>query len=130
MAKCEMKTKDLGREELLNWGKESLTPVDIKEKGGSLYVRSLSGKERASYLSDLKKAQEALDKEGNFEPLMHSVVTMIILAACDSSGNTLFTEEDREAIDAWPANVQDKVANAAIKKNGIDADAVEDGEKN
>lgn len=130
MAKCEMKTKDLGREELLNWGKESLTPVDIKEKDGKLYVRSLSGKERASYLSDLKKAQEALDKEGNFEPLMHSVVTMIILAACDSKGNALFTEADRDAIDCWPADIQDKVANAAVKKNGIDADAVEDGEKN
>ncbi len=131
MGKCSMQSKELGREELLNWGKEAITAVPVKEKGGNIYVRSVSGKERYNYLLDIRKAQDAGGGDSvDYNAMFDAAVTLIIMTVCDKEGNTLFTEDDREAIELWPSDVFDKVSTVAMRKNGIDADAEEDAEKN
>ena len=55
---------------------------------------------------------------------------MVMLCACDDKGNRLFTKDDFEALKGKSKEVNQRIADAAIKLNKMGADDVEAEAKN
>ena len=86
--------------------------ANLTELPGVCWVRSMSCRERASFVAATKQTTE--DKL----PL-----TLVCLCACDQAGQRLFERED-DLLDL-PAVTVDAIALAALKANGLSQDSVE-----
>jgi hypothetical protein len=98
-------------------------PVEVPEWGVTLYVKTLSGSDRAK----LRTISDHLGKVGRES---EADTHLLILSACDQQGNRVFNENDFAALNEKNASIITKVAVAALKVNGLGADAVEDAKKN
>lgn len=111
------------REEILAKNDRRVEPVDVPEWDQTVYVRSLSGTERAKLMQFVKK-EDVLT-------MAMSPIHLVVMSCCDEHGNRLFTDEDFDALADHDANALDRIASAATKLNGLHSDeAVEEAKKN
>lgn len=115
---------DLSREAILGAVDLKTVPVQVPEWGGTVYVRSLSGREREQIEYRQVEDRQSKDPKRNFRGL--------ILAFClsDAAGKPLFTAADAEMLGAKAAKAVERVFEAALKLNGFGAGDVEELEKN
>lgn len=94
-----------------------VTPVDVPEWGGRVYVRKIS----AGEVVELTKINEDEDR---------ITVRGVILFACDESGDRIFEASDEDTLLGKSPESLNRVFNAGLKVNGFGTDAVEDLKKN
>lgn len=97
--------------------------VEVEEWGVTLYVRTMSGHNRASFnqmASQLEKQNRSADAD----------TWLVILTACDENGNLVFTHEDFEKLNQKSYAAITKVAREALVVNGLLPDAISEAKKN
>ena len=93
--------------------------VEIKEWGGTVYVRSMSAAERdeweASWLADDGKPKTARERLKNLR------ARLAVLVLVDDSGNRLFADEDADALGkkAAPATAIGTSASTSRTRNEV-----------
>jgi len=112
--------EDLTRDAVLAAADVVVEPVDVPEWGGRLYVRSLSGTERAAW-------ETASDRAAN---TARKLALLVQATACDARGNLLFAAADVPNLETRNAKALLRVARAAGRLNGLTADDVEAIAKN
>lgn len=97
--------------------------VEVPEWGGYLYVREFSGLTRAAW------ERRVFDQDGKLRD--DSMAVMVVWCAEDDEGQLIFQESDIERLLAEKnADVLYRVANAALRVNGLLATSAEDAAKN
>lgn len=96
--------------------------VAVKEWGGSVRIRTMSGKERDEFRAAV--AEEAGMKIGAFSAAL--LATTIV----DEAGNRLFSVEDVEALRGKSSKALDALAAVAMRLNGLGPTSHEDAVKN
>src|SRR4051794_22108084 len=96
----------LSREMILSLNDVKREAVEVPEWGGTVYVRTLSGKERRQFFTHL--GTDSLTS-----------AHMVAWCACDENGNRLFTDDDVEALLAKHRKALDRIANAALTFNEL-----------
>lgn len=100
--------------------------VHVPEWGGSLFVRTLTSKERVGFELWLSPDSDKL-KEKRRKQLKER---LIVLCACDENGDSIFDESDLGWLAEKAAKPVDRVFEAARKLNGIGVDDIEELEGN
>lgn len=109
------------RLEILNKIDHKVEPVAVPEWDATVHVRSFSAGDRAKLMS--------LHREHQNDPAILNI-HLVILACCDSDGRRMFEAEDFGALLARNADAIDRIVEAALRLNHLDADAVEAAKKN
>jgi hypothetical protein len=101
-----------------------VVPVPIGD-GETIHVREISS-------AELSKFQLAgVDKKGKPKPIDDFRERLVVLCACDETGEPIFADDDAETISQIPASVIEPIITAAQRLNrlGEQTDA-EDVKKN
>lgn len=93
--------------------------VAVPEWGGSVFVRSLSGKERDT----LESFWLARRDTGN---LANTRAQLVALTVCDEFGNRLFTEEDVAALGEKSAKALQTIFDVSMELNAFTTKDVEE----
>ena len=116
---------DLNKASILAAHDVRIIPVEVPEWGGSVYVRTFSGRVRDSVdrfiASRLDAAGRLVDPSG-------LRIAVVIASACDKDGKLLFSPEDAPALEDKSAEALDRIFLAAKELNGMggaDADPTE-----
>ncbi len=96
--------------------------VPVKEWGGTVRVRTMTGTERDEFRAAI--ASETGVPVGKFS------AALLVATLVDENGNRLFTAEDMVAMQAKSAKSLDAPAAVAMRLNGLGPAAVEDAVKN
>lgn len=104
-------------------------PVDEWEKGAVIYVKSMTAAERGKFLTD---AQSFSQSKGKLNPnfLRESDALLVLMTACDETGELLFEKSDKAALMGKNASVIARIALQAQKLAGLTKDDLEALEKN
>jgi len=109
----------LTKSQILAHNDVDVVRVDVPQWDGFVYVRSMSAAERNAFSQ--KFSGESLD--GLQE-------TMCVLTVCDENGQRIFTDDDVAALGEKSGAALDLICQAAQKLNKMDAESVEEAEKN
>ena len=109
----------LDRDAILNVVDLKPEVVEVPEWGGSLYIRMLTASER-------DKFEASCVGTGKKQNLSNIRARLVVLCACDESGERLFTDGDAEALGRKSAAAVDKVFGACSKLNGFSSQDIED----
>lgn len=104
-----------------------LTPVEVPEWGGTVYVRVMSGAERDAF------EDETFKINGKNVELNRKNARARLLVRCitDEGGERLFNDNgDADRLGAQPADVLDRVYAVAAKSNGLSKADEDDLAKN
>ena len=96
--------------------------VHVPEWGGSVCIRAMTGAERDDFRAAIEGAETSL--VGKFE------APLLALTLVDEEGKRLFSIDDVEALRAKSATVLDRLAQIALRVNGMSAEAQEEAAKN
>jgi len=102
----------VSREAILGFKDKNIGKVKVKEFGGDICVATLS-------------AIEA-DAIRNLPEGIPSNVSVVILGACDESGERLFTLDDAAELGKKPSKHLTTIANAILKHNGLLAEMADE----
>lgn len=115
----------LSREQILQADGHRRECVPVPEWGGDVYVRTMTGRERDRWESD------ALPEERDGKPNLDNIrARLLVLTLCDETGKRLFAAEDAAALGEQPADVLDRLYDAARKLNRLTTDSEKELEKN
>lgn len=103
----------LTRDEILSLDDLPRQVVEVPEWKGTVYVRAMTGTERRQFFLHL--ANDTL-----------TGAMMVCWCACDEAGHRLFEDGDVEALSQKHGKALDRIANAALKFNGLTAEAQDD----
>ena len=114
--------EDLTRDAILGADDLPRREVEVPEWGGRLWVRTMTGLERDRYEAGLvvEPGTKRADRLANLR------ARLVALTAVDAAGERLFAETDVEALGAKSSKALDRVADAALKMNGLGPDDVEE----
>lgn len=98
-------------------------PVMVTLPDGVIYVRVMTAREREQYENTMRKKSES----GRADDVRAEVVQR---CACDADGNLMFGVDDLPLLSELPFTVISPIFEAATKANSMQADAVEQAEKN
>ena len=115
----------LTREQILQADDLKREKVPVPEWSGDIYVRELTGIEASEFdawMAENKDNKKALGL--GWHPLM------VMLCACDESGERLFSRDDFESLKGKNKDVIARIAERAISLNRMGADDIEDEVKN
>lgn len=101
-------------------------PVEVPEWGGTLYVRTFSGKQRDAID---KFIASACDAQGKLRDPSGLRVQVVLASACNSKGELLFVPEDAASLGDKSAAAIERIFNAAQALNGM-GDSPEEAKKN
>ena len=90
---------------------------------GTIYVRTMTGRERDEFEHAVSKATRKNDNRG-------LKLRLVLLTCCKETGELLFTDEDIDWLADKSAMELDRLANAALQANGFSEKDVADLEKN
>lgn len=117
----------------------SYKPAAVVEKieafGGDCFVRVISGAERDRYESSKqvidfrRESRRGLDVDARMN-LANLRARLAAVVLSDEQGNRLFTDEDAAKLGNLDARELERVYVAGCRLNGLDAEAVEQAEKN
>lgn len=116
----------LNREQILNAKDIETEVVSVKEWGGEVLVKGLSGKERDEFERSIveTRGKKVLLKMVNVRARLAS------LSIVDESGDRVFTESDVEKLGEKSASALERVFSVAQRLSGLSNEDVEDLEKN
>jgi hypothetical protein len=116
----------LTREEIFAAKDTKIEAVEIPEWGGTVYVRSMSGRSRDRFdASQFDPATgKAIARTDDFR------ARYAVLVVCDEAGNLLFTDADIPLLTERSSIALGKILDAGLNVNGQTQDAVEELEKN
>lgn len=120
--------KELSREDVLGADDAQVTPVDVPEWGGRIFVRAMPGNERDAF--ELESAR--LRKQNGDDSLAGMAgirARLVARAACDAKGNRLFSLEDVARLGLKNGQALDRVFDAARALNGMGTEEVADAGK-
>lgn len=121
----------LTRAEILAADDLDLTPVEVPEWGGTVYVRSMTGKEHLAWERDIRArvvAQRTAAADTDDQALGDMLadqgvhVDLLVRCVCDENGELLFTADDIPALEAKAYTVLEPLIRAAAKASGIALD--------
>lgn len=102
----------LSRKAILDFKDTNIGRVEVPEFGGEVCIATLS-------------AIEA-DKIRDLPENVPNNVSIVILGACDESGERLFTYKDAEALGNKPSKALTTIGNAILRHNGLIAEVQEE----
>ncbi len=112
----------LSREEILNANDRQLVEVPVKEWGGSVIVRGLSGKERDEYEASIISVKDGKAVQ-NYE---NARARLVALCVVDEKGTRLFNKSDITALGNKSVAALQRVFNKCQELNAISDDDVEE----
>ena len=107
----------LSKDQILAADDLNCEDVHVPEWGGSVRVRTMTGKERQQFQ---KSAHEDGEPAGDFMELL------IVACTVDKDGNALFTSDDVSALSEKSAAALERVFKAAAKLNGLTQDELDE----
>jgi hypothetical protein len=110
----------LSRKEILGLNDAKIVKVAVPEWNGDVYIKALSGEERAVYADKLNQLKRDVDK----------LSLILVTTLCDEAGKALFSHEDIPELNKRSSMVIDRLANESFKVNGLGVEAEEAAEKN
>lgn len=118
--------KMLSREEIL--GAEDLRQevVEVPEWGGSVMVRSMTGKERSQYESGMYD----VSGKGRVLKLENLYAKLVALTVVDEAGKRMFSMKDAELLGDKSAGALSRVAQVGMRLSGLEASDLEEIAKN
>lgn len=108
----------LTREQILGADDLPKREVEVPEWSGAVYVRALTGAERVQF------ERVVFSDTATDESVMAQLVA---LCTVDQEGNRLFTTDDVDALNGKNAKALNRISNAAILFNALDAGIEEAG---
>ena len=118
--------KTLNKDLILKQDDLQLKGVDVPEWGGHIYVRGLTGTERAKWESYVV----SVTKNGKPKPNANLRESVLIYALCDASGKRLFKDEDAHLLAEKNGAVIEKLFKIAADLSGLNDEDIEAAEKN
>jgi hypothetical protein len=116
----------LSKQQILNAVDMTTADVIVPEWGGTMRVRTLSGKERDQFEASL-----VVGAGKKRRPDMVNIrAKLVALCAIDEGGNRLFNESEIALLGAKSAAALDRVFTACQRLNGLSDEDVEQLEKN
>jgi hypothetical protein len=110
----------LTRDEILSAEDRSYDTVECPEWGGTVRLRSISGRQRDLYEQSMVE-QKGSDRKVN---VVNARAKLIVLCAVDGDGRPLFTSEDLRQLSAKNAKPLDRLFDACQKLAGLSDDDV------
>ncbi|SMP71969.1 hypothetical protein [Noviherbaspirillum suwonense] len=111
----------LSKEQILSAKDFTSEIVPVEAWGGEVHIRAMSGAERDAFRAAIEGGQAPV---GKFE------ASLLALTLADEHGALLFTLQEVEALRGKSAAVLDKLAQEAMRINGMTAAAQEEAAKN
>lgn len=111
----------LSRDDILNADDRKLEEVQVPEWGGSVMIRTLSGKERDEYESGTLSVKNGKQVE-NFENFRARLVALCLV---DEKGKRLFTARDIVTLGNKSAAALQRVYNKCQELNAVSDEDVE-----
>jgi hypothetical protein len=102
--------------------------VSVPEWGGDVYVKTMSSQDRDRYESDWYRYRK--NRMGDVEDTKHFRAFLVTRTACDADGSLVFCDADVEAVAGKSAAAVARIADAAIRLNGLFGTTREDDAKN
>ena len=115
----------LTKEQILVATDTSIETIEVPEWGGSVQMRTLTGKERDAFETAIQRRTKIIGKNTRID-LTELKVTLLALTIVDETGNLLFSQEDLEALNSKSAKVINDLFEVAQRMNGLGDDAVEE----
>ncbi len=119
----------LSRDVILNCDDLVTQEVDVPEWGGTVVVRSLTGKERDSFEASIMNMQGGKAPSVKYENLRAKLVLLSVVDPTDYK-KPMFQQGDLDALGGKDAKPLDRIFTVAQKLSGISADDVEEMTKN
>jgi hypothetical protein len=110
----------LTRDEILSAEDRSYDTVECPEWGGTVRLRSISGRQRDLYEQSMVE-QKGSDRKVN---VVNARAKLIVLCAVDGDGRPLFTSEDLRQLSAKNAKPLDRLFAACQRLAGLSDDDV------
>lgn len=112
----------LGREQILSAQDLEKELVEVKEWGGAVYVRALTGTERDAFEASM------VDQRGKSRTinLKNLRARLCALTICDEEGNRLFSDADVEELGKKSAAALTRVFEVAQRLSGLSQEDVEE----
>ncbi len=107
----------LTKQDILAANDQDLRKVEVKEWGGVIHLRVMSGAERDAY-------DQAVTKAGGAGAIKNFRAMTVAACACDEAGNLLFTADDVAALGQKSAMALDKLFWIAHDLNALGGDQV------
>lgn len=114
------KSQTLTRDAILEADDLQKERVDVPEWGGPLWVRQMSADEIGAYSKH----------SGKDDATSVTLARLVVATACDESGALLFGQDDVPAVGQKNPDVIARINQAALRVNGITAEAAEKAAKN
>lgn len=111
----------LSRDDILGADDLARELVHVEEWGGDVYVRCLTGAERAI----LQTGFEAFPEQDTLQRSMFYRDCLVILSLCDHENKPLFTWDDRDALLMKSSHVLEKLFLVALRLNRLRSEDVE-----
>jgi hypothetical protein len=109
---------DLSKEQILGASLE-LKKVAVKQWGGNVYLRPLSGEA-------LERYQESVKSKAGIS----GMALLLTETLCDSTGKLLFTQDDIAALTQKHGGVLVRLSNIALRMNAMTEKDIDELEKN
>lgn len=112
----------LGRDQILSAQDLEKELVEVKEWGGAVYVRALTGTERDAFEASM------VDQRGKSRTinLKNLRARLCALTICDEEGNRLFSDADVEELGKKSAAALTRVFEVAQRLSGLSQEDVEE----
>lgn len=118
--------KTLNRDDILKADDLTTQTINVKEWGGAVIIRTMTGAERDYFESSLFSDKGA-DKTANIKNLRARLLSLCLV---DGDGKRLFADKEIEMLGSKSAKVLDRLYTIAAKLNAIGAKDEEELTKN
>lgn len=118
----------LSKDQILEANDLKTEQVDVPEWGGSVNVRMMSGADRTTFRNSMVDVQP--DGTRTPKPDADIETTLVLVTVVDDAGNRIFDDDDGDRLRLKSAAAITRVANVAMRINGIGDQAEAAAEKN
>jgi hypothetical protein len=112
---------DLTADQIFSADDLGLVPVNVKEWGGTVYIRVMSVGEMESYQREFAEKKEKME---NWR------AKLLVSCLCSKDGKPLFTRDQIDKLCGKSVKVLSRLFDAAMKHNAVTEKDVEDLAKN
>lgn len=112
---------DLTADQILAADDLALVPVNVKEWGGTVYIRVVSVGEMERYQREFAEKKERMEDWRS---------KLLVRCLCDKDGKQLFTADQIEKLSAKSVKVVARLFDLAMKHNAVTEKDVEELAKN
>ena len=117
----------LTKDQILECNDLKNTEVDVPEWGGSVFVRTMTGADRAAFEDSMVDIQPDGSRKANVSNLRLKLVALTVV---DDAGNRLFTMDDIERLGLKSSAAIERVFEASQRINGMTAESKAQAAKN